>query len=405
MASVEVGLPAPLLRNGLALVDTPGVGGLGSLHSARTVAALPFADAVIFVSDAAQELTEPEVTFLTSVVRMCPRVMAVLTKIDLFGEWRKIHELDDLHLADAGLAPDRAAVSSRLRRIALERGDTRINEESGFPALVTWLSEQVTDDIERGAAANAAADVVQVAGHLREQFEHERNALADPDAAAALVVTLERAQADAERLRGAAGRWQMTLSDSFSDASAEIDHDMRSRMRELNSAAEAAVDELDPADSWAEFEPWLYQEVAKTVGDHVTFRHQQIDDCARAVADVFGSDAPVDVVSLLEGVIDDAVRAGGVTAHVDVKKMGRGSQALNLLRGSYGGVAMLGSLAGLAGLALATPATAGVGLLLGGKGLREERARQLAQRRAQGKVSVRRYLDEVSFLISKRNAT
>ena len=41
------------------LVDTPGVGGLGSAHGAATMAALPSADAVLLVSDAAQEYTGP----------------------------------------------------------------------------------------------------------------------------------------------------------------------------------------------------------------------------------------------------------------------------------------------------------------------------------------------------------
>jgi len=57
-------LPRKLLQDGLVFVDTPGVGGLASSHSASTLAALPTADAVILVSDASSEFTAPEVTFL-----------------------------------------------------------------------------------------------------------------------------------------------------------------------------------------------------------------------------------------------------------------------------------------------------------------------------------------------------
>ncbi len=59
----EVGIPRKLLRQGLVLVDTPGVGGLGSAHGASTMAALPSADAVMLVSDASQSYTEPEFGF------------------------------------------------------------------------------------------------------------------------------------------------------------------------------------------------------------------------------------------------------------------------------------------------------------------------------------------------------
>jgi hypothetical protein len=43
----------------------------------------------------------------------------------------------------------------------------------------------------------------------------------------------------------------------------------------------------------------------------------------------------------------------------------------------------------------------GIGLFLGRKALREERERQLAARRAQAKGAVRKYVDEVSFSVTK----
>ena len=68
-------LPRSILQSGLVLVDTPGVGGLGSSHSASTLAALPTADAVILVSDASSEFTAPEVTFLRQALDACPTVV------------------------------------------------------------------------------------------------------------------------------------------------------------------------------------------------------------------------------------------------------------------------------------------------------------------------------------------
>ena len=61
---VEVSTPCELLAGGLTFVDTPGVGGLGSAHGAITMAALPMADALLFVTDASQELTAPELEFV-----------------------------------------------------------------------------------------------------------------------------------------------------------------------------------------------------------------------------------------------------------------------------------------------------------------------------------------------------
>ena len=50
----EVGIPRQILADGLILMDTTGVGGLSSVHTASTSAALPTADAVLLVSDASR---------------------------------------------------------------------------------------------------------------------------------------------------------------------------------------------------------------------------------------------------------------------------------------------------------------------------------------------------------------
>ena len=84
---------------------------------------------------------------------------------------------------------------------------------------------------------------------------------------------------------------------------------------------------------------------------------------------------------------------------LDLKAPGLLTQCLTLLRSSYGGIAMLGVFGGFAGIVLAAPVMAGVGLVLGTKGLRDERDRQMAQRRAQAKVAVRKYVDDVTYAL------
>ena len=86
---------------GLEIVDTPGVGGLSSVHGAATTGALPSADAVLLVSDAAQEYTAPELEFLRHAVSVCPNVACVITKTDLHRQWRRIADLDREHLRTA----------------------------------------------------------------------------------------------------------------------------------------------------------------------------------------------------------------------------------------------------------------------------------------------------------------
>ena len=80
MSNIE--LDRRLLEAGLVIVDTPGVGGLGSAHATAALGALSVADAAVFLSDASQEYTRTEMAFLKQALDMCPHVTCVLTKID-----------------------------------------------------------------------------------------------------------------------------------------------------------------------------------------------------------------------------------------------------------------------------------------------------------------------------------
>ena len=149
LRTVEIGLPHRMLRSGLCLVDTPGVGGLDSAHGFLTLGALGMAEGTLFVTDAAQELTAPELEFLKTAVERCPLTALVVTKTDLYPQWRRIVELDRGHLARAGLDLPVLPVSSFLRLRAAK--DPSLNDESGYADLVTFLaSEVVATDPRRG---------------------------------------------------------------------------------------------------------------------------------------------------------------------------------------------------------------------------------------------------------------
>ena len=62
---------------------------------------------------------------------------------------------------------------------------------------------------------------------------------------------------------------------------------------------------------------------------------------------------------------------------------------------------MFGMMGQLAGLSLVNPLTAVIGIGLGRRALKDERKRQLMMRRQQAKLATRRYLDELSFAVSK----
>ena len=404
ISSVEVSLPRKLLSDGLVIVDTPGVGGLGSAHSAATIGALPLADAVVFVSDASQEFTGPELEFLQTARRMCPNVVCVLTKTDFYPSWRKIRDLNVDHLARHGVTSEILCVSSSLRVHALRNNDRELNRESGFPELAGYLQNKIAANAEKLSVRAAASDVVAVASLLEAQFLSERGALDNPEEAQRVVDNLTELKAKAERLKSGVSKWQQSLNDGVIDLQADVDHDLRARLRQVSRLSDEAIEASDPAETWEEFEPWLTRRVTEEVVHNYTFLHARAEGLIERVGEHFGEDGAGIVIDL--DVANPTTVLGTVDANSDVelKKMGVGGQGLTMLKGSYGGIVMfsvLGSMAGLAVTAVGGPAAIVVGMLMGRSALKGEKQRQLAMRRNQARQAVRKYTDEVTFVVGK----
>lgn len=398
----EVGIPRKLLAEGLVLVDTPGVGGLGSAHGAATMSSLAGADAVLLVSDAAQEYTHAELDFLAAAMRLCPNVAAVLTKIDLYREWRRIAEIDRGHLAAAQVAAELLPVSSTLRLHALAAQDTALNEESGYPLLVRYLREKVLGQADLLARRSTAQAVLGVCEQLTATMQAELTAQENPAEAAELVAELERAKNRATALKDRSARWQVTLNDGVADLVADVEHDLRHRLRSITREAEEMVDAGDPAEVWDQFAAWVHQQVSQAAAANFVWASERARALAARVAEHFAVDGTTVLPELRLGAEEKSGRLATMERPV-TEAPGRGENALSGLRGGYmGGLMFFMPLSLIPGLALAAPfAAIGGALLLGRKQLRDEKKRALQRRRADAKVAARKHLDEVQFQVGK----
>ncbi|GAA3248452.1 isoniazid-induced dynamin-like GTPase IniA [Pseudonocardia petroleophila] len=401
LSRAEVGLPRNLLKDGLVLVDTPGVGGLGSAHGAATMATLPTADAVLLVSDASQEYTAPELEFLSTAMRLCPNVAGVITKTDLYPQWRRITDLDRGHLATAGITAELFPVSSVLRLEAVRSEDAELNKESGFAELVTFLRTEVlarADELDRRSTSQ---DVLAVADQLGASMRAELSAQRDPQLAGALVSELEIARGRAAALKDRSARWQHTLNDGVQDLTADIEYDMRDRLRAIGREGEQLLDAADPADIWDQFAEWLEGQVAGAMSANFVWAGQRAEWLAAQVAEHFAAEGDAVLPALRTGRSSDAHGQVSRVERPDQERIGFGQKLYIGARGGYGGMLMIGLATTLAGFAMLNPLSIGAGLLFGAKTVREEQARQLARRKAESKAAMRKHLDEVTFQVGK----
>jgi hypothetical protein len=397
--SVEVRLDRRLLRSGLSFVDTPGVGGLDSAQGNITLAALTLARVALFVTDAAQELTAPELDFLVRTTQRCPIVVCVVTKTDLHAEWRRIVELNRGHLARAGLSLPIVAVSSFLRLRAQSHDDSALNAESGFPRLLDVLRRGVS-----GAAASAVglarAEAEVVVGQLREQVGAERAAAAAPRAGPVLVERFAEKLRRSQALAAGAGSWSTVLGDGIQDLTADVEHDLRERLRDMLRRGEELIDAGDPRDSWRDFQAWVAREATAAAVDNLLLLVSRTEQLARDVGERFDLEyesLDVDLPSPTEAL----ARIGAMEVQFERSAMQQFLGAFTAARITYGGLYMLGAIGSLLSYTFAAPLGLIAGLTLGRKLVRQEQERQSLHRRAQAKQELRRYVDDVSFHVGR----
>jgi len=401
---VEVGLPHRMLRTGLAMVDTPGVGGLDSAHGFLTLGALRYAKGVVFVTDAAQELTAPELAFLKTAVERCPTTAVVVTKIDLYPHWRRILELDRKHLADAGLDLPIIAVSSFLRLRAAK--DPDLNSESGFAELVAFLARDVVAKARDKSAKTAAVEVEFVASQLEQQSQAERAVIDAPQSTEQVVKELDRVQEQVKRLIHPTATWQQTLSDGIQDLVADVEHDLQSRLRTVIHDVEEVIDSGDPQDTWNDTEVWLRRQIAIVTVANRDLLTERAEELAQDVSDHFQLPEGATLVLPVAGTADveSVVLAPASTLAMPGGKLApllvaaRSSYYLPMMMGSVAANAMGGNIVihlAMAGFSLV------LGTGIGKKIIGDEKKRQRTYRQQQAKGAVRRFIDEVAFVLNK----
>jgi GTPase SAR1 family protein len=402
--SIEVTVPRKLLEPGLVIVDTPGVGGLESTHGAATTAALSMAEAVLFVSDVSQALTESEMEFLRTARSRCPNVVLVQTKTDIHPDWRRIVDTNTKVVGDLEPPIEVVAVSSPVRQAALTQNSTELNDESGYPRLLTFLRDAATGEASKLAVRTTVGDVDFVLDQLRSTADAERSVLADPESSAALVEQLERARQQAEQLRGQFAKWQQTLGDGIQDLISDLDHDLRTRIRAIVAECDEALDKGDPMAIWDDFEQWLHYRIGCDLSTHYQVMGRRADQLTEEVARHFAADEAA--LGVRVDVNVQSVNSRLVGEQLDLESL-QGGSALAAVRGSYSGLLMFGMLGQMLGLALLNPLSIFVGLGLGRKSVRDEKKRQLMQRQQQAKMAARKYLDDINVEASKlsRDAT
>ena len=182
---LEVGYPAPLLKERILLVDTPGVNDLSLQRADITYSYIPRADAVLFLLDAGQILKESERQFLQDKLLKASRdkIVFVITKWDILNEDEKKEALAYARTQLANLVKDPVVFPVSAETALSPVGDSQGSQggkhaESGMPELLEHLTTFLAEERGRILLDNALGEGLNVAGLLAKGVDARRRSLA-----------------------------------------------------------------------------------------------------------------------------------------------------------------------------------------------------------------------------------
>jgi GTP-binding protein EngB required for normal cell division len=246
---VDVHLPAPQLRDGLLLVDTPGVdSALNPMHTEVTYRFLPQADVVVYVNDVLQPLNVNDLDFVQRAWKLARRMLFVVTKRDLCADAAVIVDDNRRKIAAAvGVAPEAVevvAVSASLAEAHRTGGDPDDRADSNFDQLESrlWgmLEAERSGLLLAAAAAHAAAALGSLAGPLSAELGaiDARGKQELEDMQAKLTATQQRLR----ELQSNGAEWRGQLSFGLEEMRAALTASYGDSMRRLRRAATDHID-------------------------------------------------------------------------------------------------------------------------------------------------------------------
>lgn len=247
--SVRIQAPLETLQR-VTVVDTPGAGGLESLHGELAVEAAASATALLFVIDASAPITRGELDFLHNVGDRVETVVFALTKIDRYRGWQRILEEDRRLLAEH--APRFAEVvvhpvSARMVELAAtapsdQTGDM-LRQHSGITELRAALEQLVGGRSAMLGEANTLRALSTVLGELTATWEAEKRALtAGEDEAESLRGRREELLA---ARRSSTRGLQLKLRGEIQRTRVEINHELANQVREVQNWFRRAIEAAD----------------------------------------------------------------------------------------------------------------------------------------------------------------
>jgi len=167
VSAVEVYYPSPLLKQGVVLIDTPGIGSTFQHNTETTLKFLPQCDAAVFLLSADPPLTQAELEFLQAVRSQIAHLFFILNKVDYLDTQEMsslLHFVKKVLQEHAGIEePLIFCASARQGLEARKSNNTSLWRLSGMEEISRYLLDFLARDKKKvlhEALAKKASDIL-----------------------------------------------------------------------------------------------------------------------------------------------------------------------------------------------------------------------------------------------------
>lgn len=241
--------PNAQLKDGLVLVDTPGVGSLNVQHTDITYAFIPNADVILFVSDARAPLSAKELEFVQMILRHCQNFLFVVSKIDTVENYQSVVESNREKLAQVMQRPAERIpiipVSSHLKLTHLKSQDAQDLQDSNFPELErtlwTLLNEKRGHILLTRALVELGRSVAQIRGPMQAEWDvYQKQSREEIDKT---EKQLREVQGRLQNLLDNNAAWRTQLGYGLQDIRTQALEEFREGFAEVRRLAEQYLDD------------------------------------------------------------------------------------------------------------------------------------------------------------------
>ncbi len=183
VSEVVVSYPSHYLKDGVRLIDTPGVGSVYRHNTDVAYQYLPMSDAALFLLSVDQPLSQAELDFLKDVRQYADRIFFLLNKVDYFSGAELAESLAfstgvlrEAMGADIKIYP----VSARLALEGKAAGVEDTLQKSGLPALEGVLNRFLMEEKGGVLITSVTNNLLRVISHARFEIDLELKSLTTP---------------------------------------------------------------------------------------------------------------------------------------------------------------------------------------------------------------------------------